>query len=319
MGDVIISTSCIAPLRKHFPDAFIAFAVAEQYACLLDGNSLIDAVISLGEDDLAKQIRGFGFDVVVHLNPHAQLEWLCYSCAIEKRIGYRHRKRNPYLTHCLPYRMKKQGDLHEAEYNMQLLSVLGVRSMDRLLPHLSVAESARLWATEQSQQWGSFVLFHLSAHANKMRTPSRIFASLAQRILTETDLRLVLIGSRDTQRDVDAFYAKCASHDPRVVNLVGKTTLAELTALCTQATFLLTRDSGPAHLAAGLGCKTITLFAEPSKIMGPKRWKPLGLRSIAYTKPTRKFFWQSANTHARKSMAQFDTDEIYALLLSKVL
>ena len=38
------------------------------------------------------------------------------------------------------------------------------------------------------------------------------------------------------------------------------------------------RDSGPAQLAAAMGCRTLVFFVDPRPILGPARWAPLGPR-----------------------------------------
>lgn len=49
-----------------------------------------------------------------------------------------------------------------------------------------------------------------------------------------------------------------------VINLVGKLTLKETGALLSQIRFLLTNDSGPFHIARGVGCKTFVIFGPTS-------------------------------------------------------
>jgi len=46
----------------------------------------------------------------------------------------------------------------------------------------------------------------------------------------------------------------------RVTNLAGETTLKQLAAVLIESDFLLTNDSGPMHLAAGLGTPVTGIF-----------------------------------------------------------
>ena len=49
-----------------------------------------------------------------------------------------------------------------------------------------------------------------------------------------------------------------------VINLAGKLSLKETGALLSQTRFLLTNDSGPFHIARGVGCKTFVIFGPTS-------------------------------------------------------
>ena len=51
-----------------------------------------------------------------------------------------------------------------------------------------------------------------------------------------------------------------AAHSDRIENFAGRTDLAGLANVLASATAVLTTDSGPAHLANGVGAPTIVLF-----------------------------------------------------------
>lgn len=69
---------------------------------------------------------------------------------------------------------------------------------------------------------------------------------------------VVFIGSPEEKRYVDPLVG--GIKDPHVINMAGKTSLAELIDLFNISRALITNDSGPAHIAALTGIKTITLF-----------------------------------------------------------
>ena len=58
---------------------------------------------------------------------------------------------------------------------------------------------------------------------------------------------------------------------PRFVNLMGKLSFMQLAELLRNASFFITHDSGPMHLAAALGTPTVSLFGpETPAAYGPK-------------------------------------------------
>lgn len=60
------------------------------------------------------------------------------------------------------------------------------------------------------------------------------------------------------------------------VDLRGKLSLGATARMMGAAKLCLSRDSGPAHIAAGMGCPTVCVFLENTPAMGPVRWTPLG-------------------------------------------
>jgi ADP-heptose:LPS heptosyltransferase len=104
--------------------------------------------------------------------------------------------------------------------------------------------------------------------------PNR-FVELIQRILAEHDDVLVLITGASYERaEAEKLAAQCGSD--RCVSIAGSLTLAELPALFSLATLMVTNDSGPAHFAAASGLPTIVLFGPET----PDLYRPLG-NSIA--------------------------------------
>jgi ADP-heptose:LPS heptosyltransferase len=68
--------------------------------------------------------------------------------------------------------------------------------------------------------------------------------------------KVVLIGSsleKPVGEQIEAVY-------PAVVNLIAKTSLSQLKGLLSSVDLLICNDSGPAHLAAGVGTDTVTVF-----------------------------------------------------------
>jgi ADP-heptose:LPS heptosyltransferase len=65
-------------------------------------------------------------------------------------------------------------------------------------------------------------------------------------------------------------------NSPDLLNLVGKTTLLELTALLKAAVAGVGPDSGPGHLAAAVKTPFVTLFGPTS----PQRTAPFGYEQL---------------------------------------
>jgi len=91
------------------------------------------------------------------------------------------------------------------------------------------------------------------------RWPSVSYVSLIDKILRNSGSRIVLVGGRDDVGLNDAI--RSAAHDPgRVVNVAGRFSISEFTALCRLLDGFVGGDSGPTHIAAAVGTPTLSLF-----------------------------------------------------------
>ena len=102
------------------------------------------------------------------------------------------------------------------------------------------------------------------------------YAELIRRVLASDDALLVAVTGAPGER-VEA-EALAAAAGQRCISLAGKTKLAELPALYSCATLMVSNDSGPAHFAAATGLPTIVLFGPET----PKLYQPLGASRAIY-------------------------------------
>lgn len=299
VGDVIISTSCITPIRQFFPRGALYFYAAERMRPLLEGHPSLDGFLS---DSL--QIKPLQLDAVVHLHPDAE----CYRGAsdanVPVRIGYQQRFLTRYLTHSLPDR-RSEGVKHEAAYNFDLLQLIGLPQTEHLTPNIHLPESAceslraKLpWPLESTP----FAVLNPSAHSPVARWPVEYFLRLADRLEKELHLKPVFAGADATDSPIGP-----GEHH---LNLAGQTNLGELGWLLRHARLLVSRNTGTSHLAAAVGCPIVDLFARPGAIYGPTRWRPLTSRVVIIAKFTPRKLWESRDHHWRRSFAAITVEEV---------
>ena len=106
------------------------------------------------------------------------------------------------------------------------------------------------------------------------RWPLSHFVQLARTLLSEyEDLKIGIIAPLQQMPVAEELTRLIDSE--RIVDIAGKTTLAELCMLLDHSCFLVTNDSGPAHLAALTGTYVITMFGPDTPVL----FRPLTKRS----------------------------------------
>jgi ADP-heptose:LPS heptosyltransferase len=207
---------------------------------------------------------------------------------VKERIGFG-KGRALFLTQAIP---EPAGRMHQLDYFLEMMRRAGFeipegpsykfyyKKEDRDL-------ALRLLGDEGLQKKGSFICFHLGANWEPKRWPVEHFAALADKIHETRGLPVVVTGSRQDGVLFETFskHVKKA----RVLSFVGKTGLRVSAAIYEQAACLVTGDSGPMHIASGVGAPVIALFGPTDpKLTGSRgRGESLVLQYIppGYTVP----------------------------------
>ena len=90
--------------------------------------------------------------------------------------------------------------------------------------------------------------------------PSTRYGELAATLLSrDSSLRILIVGGKADIAVGDSI-AAAANAGGRVVNLCGKTSIAESLALLAKCDLLVANDTGPVHMAAAVGTRCLVLF-----------------------------------------------------------
>ena len=101
---------------------------------------------------------------------------------------------------------------------------------------------------------------------------------------------------------------------PTMVNLTGRLSLKELTAIISELKLLICNDGGPLHMAVALGVKTVSIFGPvDERVYGPY---PPGAKHIVVKKdlpcrPCYKDFRFTGCSNNRKCLGDISVDEVH--------
>jgi heptosyltransferase I len=265
LGDVVHTLPSVAALRAKFPAARITWMVSDEWAPLLEGNPEIDDLLLFPRRDfrgplglvrfmrwragLARQLRpdlilDFQGLLRTGLTAQAFRGATVYGLS-DAREGARF-----FQTHTV----RLAPGMHAVERYLALSAAVGATQEGA--PDFRLPEGHAPEATLPSGPW---ILLHpFSRGRGKSLGPDAVSA-----FCREAALPVVIAG-----RGEAAFPAL----PDNAVNLLNRTTLPELIWLLRRATFVVSVDSGPMHLAAALTDKLIGIhtWSDPCKV-GPYR------------------------------------------------
>jgi ADP-heptose:LPS heptosyltransferase len=159
-------------------------------------------------------------------------------------------------------------DVHEVERSLSLVATLGY--------HLPAGDDGRLRvhgttpASPVPRAHEPFVVVHPGASVPaRAWAPERNAALVGA--LVAAGRRVVVTGGPGEQ-----LLTQLVAGEPRpeVLDLGGRTDLAELARVLAQAEVVVVGNTGPAHLAAAVGTPVVSLFAP---VVPAVRWRPWGV------------------------------------------
>ncbi|MBF0510784.1 MAG: glycosyltransferase family 9 protein [Candidatus Omnitrophica bacterium] len=287
MGDVVLTTPAIKAIKKAFPMSCISVLVTPATYDLVDGNPYIDKILVDDRGGKHRTFIGFlrlicelyrlRFDLAIIFHTKRRYNLACWMAGIPHRLGFKNNKFGFLLNH--PLRDERHlGIKHEAEYCLDVLKALGIEKRD-LSVFVPVQKAAQEWVGHWMQENGcrsqEIIAIHPGASDPARWWSVDNFAQLMERLSSRYTLKIVLIGG-----EAIAPIAQQILSQTRVpsmyLNLTGKTTMAQMVSLLRHTRLLISNDSGPVHVAAGLGTSVISLFLRDMPGVNPKRWSPLG-------------------------------------------
>lgn len=293
IGDVALSTPAIKAVRDKFPDSYIAFMVRPYAKDIAEANPYLDEVIIYDKYGRQKslfntikfalKLRRKKFDKAFMLHPTNRVHLIAYLAGIPERVGY-DRKLAFFLTKKIPH-LKQEGKKHELEYTLEVLKSAGIEAKDKeLFVPVHENDIRRVEKILEEYHVGKdalLIAINPGASSASKRWAPQNFAILSDKLAGTLKAKILIVSDKKNTEFADAVAGgmKC-----ECVNLAGKTTVGELTALLSKCRLFISNDSGPVHIASAVGTSVISIFGRSDAGLSPKRWGPRGEKSVVFRK-----------------------------------
>ena len=248
IGDAVLSTAVIGPLRRHFPDAAISFLVGVRAFDLFADEPEIDQVFvydNRGEHAgwrgkllLIKTLRRERFDLVIDLRDSI---W-------SRFVGGKH------------WRLKLRGEVHAVTRYLDVLQRHGIDT-DSASPQLQFTNQELVIRDRflvENELVGNRVLVGIHPGGNwdyKLWQPEN-FARIADGLCEKWNADILLFAGPN-ERLLQTQVADLMYSRPMIVE---EGSLRQIAALIAACDFYIGNDTGPMHIAAAVGTPVIAIF-----------------------------------------------------------
>lgn len=268
LGDVVHALPVLDGLRQRFPSATIDWLIASSIAPLLEGHSQITNLIPfdrrrygrIGRSPRAStdflrfvaDLRRRRYDLAIDLQGLFRSGFLAWCSGAPVRIGFQDAREAARLfyTHRL---RPPTADLHAVDKNLLIGTMLGF-TVQRIRFPIELNDQDRRQAEHLLSDGGisgrePLVAIAPGARWETKLWPASRFAETINELQSVTPCDCVLLGGSEEQELCAGIAAQC-QRPP--VNLAGRTTLKELSALIEKADVVLCHDSAVTHLSVAL-------------------------------------------------------------------
>ena len=283
LGDVVMVTPFLRALRECFPAAHVTLLAKSHARELLEGSGLVDEVLA-GElpwtrarrkyhpadydwrvlRELVHTLRARRFDIAFDARMDIRNNVLLALTRATHRVGFQYGGGDWLLTQAVPV---TTHDEHRVDDWLRLLPTVrcDLRADRRALlrtTHEERAAAGDLLARHFGDVSRPIVAVHPGGSYPGKRWPLDHFLSLSRELITE--------GARVVAFEDESGYGRELAEVPGLVVL--RLRLREMMAILERCGTLVCNDSGPMHIAAALGVRTVAIFERGE----PKWFGPVG-------------------------------------------
>lgn len=260
VGDIMLTTPVIKALKTEFPLARVDVMVGPDGREVFERDPAVFKLIIYDKHmpitekrRLQLKLKKLGYDLVVDLR----------NTVFPMLIG-------PKFRTSTIQRFPK-NIIHSRSKHLYRLKTFGIDA-EGVSSYIHIPGEDDAYVSELLNKENikdPFVVINPGAKSHIKRWHCDGFASVADRLVSECGVEVVLIG---TENDKDAVAGTMLKMRGRHHNFVNKTNIRQLAALIGKSKLLITNDSAPLHIGCAVGAKVLAIFGPTD----PKRYGPTG-------------------------------------------
>ena len=282
LGDVIFEEPFIRALKRKFPQSYIVCVTNYRCKDVVAAHPHVDEIIEFDDRRQDKGIiaklklivllRKKNITKAFILHRSFSRAVIIFFASIPERFGYATKKRGFLLTQPI---QEPSGKIHRVDYFLHILKQTGLYidalHANRYQFYIMHTDKEYIMSLLKSIaiEPHTFVSIHPGANWPPKRWPAKNFIDCINQINATYDVPIVITGGNDDIDIAQKIISAVTGRKP--ISLCGKTTIRQLGALLSLSRLVISADSGPLHIASGMGVPVIGLFGPTDpNITGPR-------------------------------------------------
>ena len=266
IGDVVLTTPVVRCMALQLPDAEIHYITKKAFLPVLEGNPHITKIITIDASVREKmaELQAEHYDVVIDLHRNVRTLRLKRALGVK---SYAFPKRNIEKFLLTVFKINRMPDVHVVDRYFEAVKHIGVKN-DGLPCELFLAPSDEVEISDNNLRPQQFVAVAMGAQFATKQMPLHLMAE----VLSGVELPIALLGGpTDIER---ANQLKQALPSQQVVDFCGKITLRQSAFVVSQASAILTGDTGLMHIASAFRIPIVSVWGNTVPALGMYPYAP---------------------------------------------
>ena len=282
IGDVMLTLPLCRWIKQNHPSVQLLFLGKKYTLPILEACDFIDEV-KLWEEVLqlpvrarSEAIKQWNADIFIHVFPNKEIAKAVKQAKIPVRIGTSHRSYHLLSCNYRPNFTRKRSDLHEAQLNFHLLEPFGVSEVPSLeeLKNYTFRIAKKIVLPNEIKNYvntsAKKIILHPKSKGSAREWSTEKYIDLAERLANKGHL----VFFTGTEQEGSLYRHLLPKYD-KIIDVSGTMNLKEFIGFLGSCDAIVACSTGPLHIAAQLGIKTIGLYTA-KRPMHPGRWQPIG-------------------------------------------
>lgn len=274
LGESVLTLPMIKSIKKKFPNAKISVIARNKNAYIFENQDFINKIILFEPKNILKLLTLLKkFDLSIDCEPYLKISGLISWFCSKKRIGFDHTIRSWLYTHPVQFNDRQ----HEVLTYMDMVKKLNINEIPKKLVKLSYSNADKKQIDELLPQKSNKIIGFCigTAESAKHRSWSlENFARLANKLVKKRNIKIIFVGSHNEKKQIEKIQSIMSFPS---INLAGKTPKKSLFYLLERCNAFISNDTGPMHVSAAQGTKTIGLFGPNLSV----RFGPFGKNNLS--------------------------------------
>ena len=250
------------------------------------------------------------YDLVFDCEPYLNLSAVLGFLKGKYKVGFSNQWRSRLYNKAVKFDKKQ----HMVQNYLDMLRALGFKYNTNELERLDVKKETRNKIKKylKKNKLSGLVIGITPGVAESAKSRawfSNRFAKLADKLILELKAKIIFIDSKKNKKVVHKIVSLM---DEKAVNASGLFNLEETFYLIEKCKVFISNDTGPMHIAAAQGCRTIGLFGPNTPVL----WGPYGKKNKAIYKTKLRPSIQNdkgifPDKNRKEYMGSIDVDDVF--------
>ncbi len=255
----------VRTIQKYWPETELTWIIGKNEAKLIGdipGIEFIkfDKAKGLGSyRSIARQTRHRKFDVLLCAQVSLRANIISTLIHADLKLGYDSARAKDLHSFFVTHHIKPTPQQHVLDSFFSFIEHIGLPDRDMRWGYNIPDEAYRFANIKLADDRFKVIISPCSSHLLR-NWRAECYAAVADHAIRSFDAQVILCGGR-SETELKMGQEIEAHMEMKALNLIGKDTLKKFLALLQGADVIISPDSGPAHMAAGLGTPVIGLYA----------------------------------------------------------